>query len=217
MKKGLTEMVFILDRSGSMYGLEEDTLGGFNSMIEKQRKVDGEAYVSTILFNDEQAVIHDRVDLKEVKKMTQEEYYTCGTTALLDALGGAIHHIANVHRYAREEDRPEKTIFVVMTDGLENASRRYTYEKVKNMISKEQEKYGWEFLFLGANMDAVALAGRVGIRQDRAVRFHNDAEGVELNYEVLDEAVTSFRTVGRVREAWAAPIQKDYKSRKKGK
>ena len=216
MKMGLTEMVFILYRSGSMYGLEEDTLGGFKSMIEKQKKEEGEAYVSTVLFNDEQAVIHDRVPLSEVREMTLDDYYTCGTTALLDAVGLAIRHIANVHRYAREEDRPEKTIFVIMTDGLENASRRYGYHKVKAMISHEQEKYGWEFLFLGANMDAVGMAEKVGIRRDRAVRFHNDEAGVALNYGSVAEAVTTFRAAGVIEESWSAAIEADYKGRQKG-
>ena len=158
MRKNLTEIVFILDRSGSMSGLEADTIGGYNSLIEKQKSEEGEAYVSTVLFDDEQQVIHDRVDLKKVQPLTRKEYYVRGCTALLDAVGGAIHHIVNVHKYAREEDRPEKTLFIITTDGMENSSCRYTYEKVRQMIERQKEKYGWEFLFLGANIDAIAEA-----------------------------------------------------------
>ena len=163
MKKNLTELVFILDRSGSMAGLEKDTIGGFNAMIEKQRGEAGQAYISTILFDNCSEVIHDRVVLNAVPKLTEKEYYVRGCTALLDAVGGAIHHIGNVHKYAREEDRPEKTLFVITTDGMENASCRYTYDKVKAMITHQKEKYGWEFLFLGANIDAAREAARFGI------------------------------------------------------
>ena len=174
MKKNLTELVFILDRSGSMSGLEADTIGGYNSLLEKQKREEGEAYVSTVLFDHETEVLHDRVKLQDLKPMTDREYYVRGCTALLDALGGAIHHIARIHKCAREEDRPEKTLFVVITDGMENSSRRYSLSKVKRMVEKEKEKYGWEFLFLGANMDAVEVAGRFGISADRAVRYECD-------------------------------------------
>ncbi len=193
MKKGLTELVFILDRSGSMCGLEADTIGGFNSLIQKQKKETGEAYVSTILFDDRSEVLYDRIPLSRIEPMNEKQYYVRGCTALLDAIGGAIRHIGNVHKYAREEDRPEKTIFIITTDGMENASHRYTYEKVKAMVEHERDKYGWEFLFLGANIDAIAVGSRFGIRSDRAVEYRSDHEGTKLNYEVLSETVSHVR------------------------
>ena len=193
MRKGLTEIVFILDRSGSMSGLEADTIGGFNSMIAKQKKEDGEAYVSTVLFDDQCEVLHDRVPMDKVPVMTGEEYYVRGCTALLDAVGGAIHHIANVHKYARDEDRPEKTLFVITTDGMENASKSYSYEKVQAMIKKEQEKYGWEFIFIGANIDAVQEAKRFGIRRERAVNYVHDEMGTEAVYRSVSKAVCAMR------------------------
>ncbi len=193
MRKGLTEIVFILDRSGSMSGLEADTIGGFNSMIAKQKKEDGEAYVSTVLFDDQCEVLHDRVPMDKVPVMTDEEYYVRGCTALLDAVGGAIHHIANVHKYARDEDRPEKTLFVITTDGMENASKRYSYEKVQAMIKKEQEKYAWEFIFIGANIDAVQEAKRFGIRKERAVNYVHDEIGTEAVYRSVSKAVCAMR------------------------
>ena len=168
MRKGLTEVVFILDRSGSMSGLEADTIGGFNSMIAKQKKEEGEAYISTVLFDDTCEVLYDRVPVNKVEPMNDNQYYVRGCTALLDAIGGAIHHIVNVHKYAREEDRPEKTLFIITTDGMENASRQYSYEKVKEMVERQKEKYGWEFLFLGANIDAIDVAGKFGIDSNRA-------------------------------------------------
>ena len=206
MKKNLTEMVFILDKSGSMSGLEADTIGGFNSMIEKQKKEDGEALVSTVLFSDESVVLHDRVDLRKIEPMTDRQYYVGGCTALIDAIGGAIHHIGNVHKYAREEDRPEHTIFIITTDGMENASRHYSAERVKEMVNRQKEKYGWEFLFLGANIDAIETAGRFGISADRAANYHSDHEGTKLNYEVLSDAVRSMRCC-------AAPIGAEWKKR----
>ena len=163
MKKALTEIVFILDRSGSMSGLESDTIGGFNALISKQKKEDGQALVSTVLFDDRSEVLHDRVPLERIEKMTDKDYYVRGCTALLDAIGGAIHHIGNVHKYAREEDRPERTLFIITTDGMENASKRYTYDKVKQMVERQKSKYGWEFIFLGAKIDALDVAGRFGI------------------------------------------------------
>ena len=216
MKKGLTEMVFILDRSGSMGGLEKDTIGGYNSLIEKQKKEEGEALVSTVLFDHEQEVLCDRVPLDKVKDMTGDEYWVRGCTALLDAIGGAIRHIGNVHKYAREEDVPEKTIFVITTDGLENASKCYSYGDVKKMIKRQEEKYGWEFLFLGANIDVAKESDRLGIRADRAVRYVNDSEGVELNYEVVGCAMSTMRCMEDSRTMggeWKTKIEKDFKKR----
>ena len=181
MRKNLTEIIFILDHSGSMSGLEADTIGGFNSMIEKQKKAEGEALISTVLFDNTSEVIHDRVSVQNIKPMTDEDYSVRGCTALLDAIGGAIHHIGNVHKYARAEDVPEHTLFVITTDGIENASRRYDSEKVKKMIERQKEKYGWKFLFLGANIDAVETARYFGISEDRAVNYHSDSEGTQLN------------------------------------
>ena len=220
MRKGLTEIVFILDRSGSMSGLEADTIGGFNSMIAKQKKEDGEAYVSTILFDDKCEVLHDRISMDKVPVMTEEEYYVRGCTALLDAVGGAIHHIANVHKYAREEDRPEKTLFVITTDGMENASKQYSYEKVQEMIKKEQEQYGWEFLFIGANIDAVQEAKRFGIRKERAVNYVHDEIGTEAVYRSVSKAVCAMRMADAscARSAidecdWGEDINADYNRR----
>ena len=171
MRKGLTELVFILDRSGSMSGLEADTIGGFNGMIEKQKKEEGEAFVSVVLFNDQTQVLYDRVNLRKIEPMNDRQYYVGGYTALLDAVGGAIRHIKNVHKYARKEDVPEKTLFIITTDGMENSSQKYTYEKVRKMVEHEKRKYHWEFLFLGANIDAVRVAGQFGIQKSRAVRY----------------------------------------------
>ena len=215
MKKNLTELVFILDRSGSMAGLEADTIGGFNAMIEKQRKEPGEAVISTVLFDNETEVIHDRIPLDRVPRLTEKEYYVRGCTALLDAVGGAIHHIGNVHKYAREEDRPEKTLFVITTDGLENASRRYTYDKVKSMIERQLEKYGWEVLFLGANIDAAREAARFGIRADCAADYHADSIGTEAVYESVCEAVCQVRRAAPLKANWKQRIDADFKGRKR--
>ncbi|MBO4902065.1 MAG: VWA domain-containing protein [Lachnospiraceae bacterium] len=220
MRENLTELVFILDRSGSMSGLEADTIGGFNSMIKKQKKEDGEAYVSTVLFDDVTTVLHDRVSIKNVKKMTDDDYYVRGCTALLDAVGGAIDHIAKVQKATREEDKPAKTLFVITTDGMENASRKYSYNDIKKKIKNRQKKHNWEFLFLGANIDAVEVAGSIGIDGDRAANFHCDAVGTALNYEVLDEAIAQVR--GAAPQAlhaslaggnWKAKIDRDYEER----
>ena len=213
MKKNLTELVFILDRSGSMAGLEKDTIGGFNAMIEKQKAEAGEAYISTVLFDNESEVIHDRLPLRDVPRLTDREYYVRGCTALLDAVGGAIHHIGNVHKYAREEDRPEKTLFVITTDGMENASRRYSYEKVKDMITRQKEKYGWEFLFLGANIDAAREAARFGIGADRAANYHADTVGTGVIYEAVSETVCNFRASRPMAADWKRNIDEDFKKR----
>ena len=214
MKENLTELVFILDRSGSMNGMEEDTIGGFNSMIEKQKKEEGECLVSVVLFNHTCEVLYDRVPIAQVPTMTRSEYYTSGCTALIDAMGGAIHHIGNVHKYARQEDIPEKTIFVITTDGMENASRTYSADKVRQMVKHEQDKYGWEFLFLGANIDAVETARRYGLKEGHAVRFHNDREGIGLNYKVMSETIAHVRTCKEVPTDWLHEIDEDYKGRK---
>ncbi len=213
MKKNLTEMVFILDKSGSMAGMEADTIGGFNAMIEKQRKEEGEAIVSTVLFSEGTRVLHDRADLRKVEPLTERQYAVGGGTALIDALGGAIHHIGNVHKYAREEDRPEHTIFIITTDGMENASCQYTSDEVKKMVRRQKEKYGWEFLFLGANIDAVETARRYGIGADRAVRYHNDARGVEINFETVSRAVGRMRSCQPVAADWKEDIEADYATR----
>ena len=209
----MTELVFILDRSGSMSGLEQDTIGGFNSMIEKQRKEPGDAVVSTVLFDNECQVIHDRVNLQDIKPLTEKEYFVRGCTALLDAIGGAIHHIGLVHKYARPEDVPERTLFVITTDGLENASRHYSSDEVKRMIQREKEEHDWEFLFLGANIDAVETAGRFGISADRAANYHADSKGTRLNYEAVSDAISDARCGAPLSSNWKARIDRDFKSR----
>ena len=213
----MTELVFILDRSGSMAGLESDTIGGFNSMLAKQKQELGECLVSTVLFDNLSEVIHDRVPLEKVPNLTEKEYFVRGCTALLDAVGGAIHHIGNVHKYARREDRPERTLFVITTDGLENASRRYGYDKVKAMIERQRSKYGWEFIFLGANIDAAKEAARFGISADRAVRYQSDSVGTTLNYEVIGEAVSCVRACpsAPLAAGWKDRIEADFKRRGK--
>ena len=215
MKKNLTELVFILDRSGSMQGLEGDTIGGFNAMLEKQKKEPGEAFVSTVLFDDQTEVLHDRVRLDRVRPMTDEDYYVRGRTALLDAVGGAIRRIGDIHKYARSEDVPEHTLFVITTDGMENASRRCSARQVREMIRRQKEQYGWEFLFLGANIDAVETAGHLGIAPDRAVNYHCDSEGTRLNYEVVGQAVAAVRCSAPLDEHWKDAIEEDFRRRQK--
>lgn len=217
MKNNITELVFILDRSGSMAGLEGDTIGGFNSLIEKQRRQDGKCYVSTVLFDNVSEVLHDRVELSEIKKMTEDDYTVRGCTALIDAIGGAIRHIANIHKYAREEDVPEHTMFVIMTDGMENASRRYSGKEVKKMIEKEKEKYGWEFLFIGANIDSVETARHFGIGADRAANYHADSEGTAVVFEAVAETVQNARAGMPMKANWNAKINRDFNSRKKNR
>ena len=213
MKKNLTEIVFILDRSGSMAGLEADTIGGFNSMLKKQQAEPGEAYVSTVLFDNYCEVIHDRADIRKIEPMTERDYYVRGSTALLDAVGKAIHHIGNVHKYAREEDRPEKTLFVITTDGIENASREYSYERVRQMIERQKEKYGWEFLFLGANIDAAKEAARFGISADRSANYHADRQGTAVIYEAMSEAICEARMARPMSASWKKRVDEDYKKR----
>ncbi len=212
MKKNMTEIVFILDRSGSMSGLEADTIGGFNSMLEKQRKQEGDALVSTVLFDSTCEVLHDRVDIKKIEKLTEKDYYVRGCTALLDAVGGAIHHIANVHKYIREEDVPEHTMFIITTDGMENASREYSSDQVKKLI-EDKKKEGWEFLFLGANIDAVETAKHFGIDRDHAVKFKNDSRGIAVNYEAVSDAVCCMRAGGKLSGAWKKSIEEDFEQR----
>ena len=213
MNNNTTELVFILDRSGSMSGLEKDTIGGFNSRLERQKQNEGQVLVSTVLFDNESTVLHDRVPLSEIREMTEKDYFVGGCTALLDAVGGAIHHIGNVHKYARKEDVPEHTLFVITTDGMENASHKYSADKVRSMITRQKEKYGWEFLYLGANMDAVEAAGNIGIGADRAVRYNCDDIGTNLNYRVLSEAVMTVRNGKALGSKWKADIEADYQTR----
>lgn len=209
MKKGLTELVFILDRSGSMQGLEADTIGGFNSMLEKQKQQKGEAIISTVLFDHQAIVLHDRKSVQSVEPITEKDYKVRGSTALLDALGGAIQHIGNVHKYARNEDVPEHTLFVVITDGMENASCRYDAETVKKMVERQKKKYGWEFLFLGANIDAISTARHFGIDARRAVTYKSDSEGTRLNYEVLSHTISHMRTNAAIDDDWDQRIRED--------
>ncbi len=214
MKNNITEIVFILDRSGSMSGYEADTIGGFNATIEKQKKLDGTCYVSTVMFANQSKVIHDRVKLDEIEKMTEEDYQVGGGTALLDAIGRSIHHIGNVHKYARPEDVPEHTIFIITTDGMENASRQYDSSTVKQMISRQQEKYGWEFIFLAANIDAVETADRIGIRRERAANYRQDREGMRTSYEAMSEAIISVRCAESLDSgAWRKNLDKDNRNR----
>ena len=215
MKKDLTELVFILDRSGSMQGLESDTIGGFNSLLEKQKWQPGEALVSTVLFDSQSEVLHDRVQLGSVRPITDRDYFVRGCTALLDAVGGAIRHIGNIHKYARPEDVPEHTLFVVITDGMENASHRYTARQVREMILRQKERYGWEFLFLGANIDAVETAGDLGIGADRAVNYRCDSAGTRLNYDVVSQAASAVRSSAPLNAHWKDAIEQDFHNRQK--
>ena len=215
-RENLTELVFILDRSGSMSGLEEDTIGGFNSVIEKQKRQSGKCLVTTVLFDSRVQTLHDRVELHELRPMTRKDYCVGGSTALLDALGGTIRHIANIHRYARPEDVPARTSFVIMTDGMENASRVFGGEEVRRMIRHEKEKYGWEFLYLAANIDAVETAERMGICQNRAVNYHPDGQGVQMAYDAVSRAVSARRASAEPISAdWCADVDRDYRNRKR--
>lgn len=213
MKKGLTELVFILDKSGSMSGLETDTIGGYNSMLEKQKAVEGECRITTVLFDNKYELLHDRIDIRAVSPITEKEYQVGGSTALLDAIGRTIHKIGNAQKHTANDYRAEKVLFVIITDGEENSSREYSAEKIKALIEQQKKNYGWEFIFLGANIDAVETAGRFGISADRAQNYHADREGVELNFRVMSEAVATFRACSAMPEGWNNEIQKDYKKR----
>lgn len=212
LNNNITEIVFILDRSGSMSGLEKDTIGGFNAMIEKQKKQDGKAYVSTVLFDHESVVLHDRLPLEQIKPMTEDDYTVRGCTALLDAIGGAVKHIGNIHRYARPEDVPEHTMFVITTDGLENASRKYNSRDIKRLIESKKEE-GWEFLFIGANINAIETANDYGISADRAVNYNADSQGTGVVFEAVSETVAKFRGGQKVAPCWSKKINDDYNNR----
>ena len=213
MKKNLTELVFILDKSGSMSGLEKDTIGGFNSMLDQQRKVDGECVITTVLFDNRYELLHDRIDIRAVQPITGKEYFVGGSTALLDAIGKTIHKIGTVQKNTAEEYRAEKVMFVIITDGEENASRHYSSMQIREMIQRQKERYGWEFIFLGANIDAVETAGRFGIDADRAVDYVPDSEGTELNFRIMSQTVATFRECGAVPTACLDEIRKDMKKR----
>ena len=213
-KNNITELVFILDRSGSMSGLESDTIGGFNAMIEKQKNEEGEAYVSTILFDDVSSVLHDRLPLEKVPKMTEKDYSVCGCTALVDAIGGAIHHIGNIHKYARPEDVPAHTMFIITTDGQENASHKYSSNTVKKMIERQKEKYGWEFLFIGANIDAVETAASFGIARNRAVDYRADSKGTQILYETISASISEMRQEQQISDNWGDRIEEDFQKRR---
>ena len=213
MKQGLTELVFILDKSGSMGGLESDTIGGFNSMLQKQKAVDGECRITTVLFDNNYELLHDRIDIRAVAPITEKEYYVGGSTALLDAIGRTIHKVGTAEKHTADDYRAEKVLFVIITDGQENASRAYSSDRVKAQIERQKKEYGWEFIFLGANIDAVETAKRFGISRDRAQNYQSDAEGVELNFRVMSDAVTSFRDCASMPKAWNEEIEADYKKR----
>ncbi len=213
MKKGLTELVFILDRSGSMSGLENETIGGYNSLIEKQKKEAGEALISTILFDNEYELLHDRISVKEVNPITDDEYYVRGSTALQDAVGITIRNISYLHKHLSESELPEHVMFVITTDGMENASREYSYHQIRKMVEIQKEKYGWEFIFLGANIDALATARRFGINEDRAANYNADCKGTNLNYQVLSDTVSEFRTHKSIKASWKNEIEEDFKKR----
>ena len=213
MNKNRTELVFVLDKSGSMSGLEDDTIGGYNAMLRKQQKKPGEAIVTTVLFDDEYELLHDRINIKEIEPITEKEYFVGGCTALLDAIGKTIHKIYNAQKYMKEEHRADKVMFVITTDGMENASREYTYERISEIIEIQKKEYNWEFIFLGANIDAISTAKRVGISADRAANYYADSEGTKLNYEVVSEVISDFRANKSIDQSWKEKIDEDYNRR----
>lgn len=215
MKNESTELVFILDKSGSMSGLEKDTIGGFNALIDKQRKLPGEVRVTTVLFNQGYELLHDRVALEGVSPLSEDDYEVGGTTALLDAIGSTVQKISNAQKGTLEEQRADKVMVVITTDGMENSSCEYTYKKIHEMIAAKKSVGNWEFIFLGANIDAVATAKQFGVAEDFAVEYHADEEGTQLNYQALSEAVTSFRTGKSLDRSWKKDIEKDFSSRAK--
>jgi len=215
MKKDLTELVFILDRSGSMSGLESDTIGGYNAMLKKQQQEAGEAVVTTVLFDDQYELLHDRINIKGIRPISAREYYVRGCTALLDAIGKTIQKIANVQQHTSEEERAEKVLFVITTDGMENASKEYSYKKIRSLVEKQQKKYGWEFIFLGANIDAIAAAADLGISADRSANYHADSAGTQLNYEAVSDAVSDLRKNRNIKASWKARIEEDFNQRRK--
>jgi uncharacterized protein YegL len=215
MKTNITELVFILDKSGSMSGLESDTIGGYNAMLKKQQEEQGEAIVTTVLFDDNYELLHDRINIKGIRPITEKDYFVGGCTALLDAMGKTIHKIGNVQRHTMEEQRADKVMFVITTDGMENASREYNYEKIRNMVERQKEKYGWEFIFLGANIDAISTAARFGIGADRAANYNADGEGTRLNYEAVSHVVSELRASRNITDSWKEKIDKDFAHRSK--
>jgi len=217
MKKNVTEIVFVLDKSGSMAGLETDTIGGFNSLLTKQKKAEGEAFVTTVLFNHHYAVLHDRINVRGISSMGEKDYEVGGTTALLDAIGFSIQKIVNVQKHTSKEQQADKVLFIITTDGMENASREYSQTKIKKMIHHQKEKYGWDFIFLGANIDAITTAAQVGIDEDFAVDYYADSSGTKLNYESVSEAVITLRSGKEIDRSWKKGIERDYERRSQKK
>lgn len=215
MKKNLTELVFILDRSGSMSGLESDTIGGYNALLKKQKEEPGEAIVTTVLFDDNYEILHDRINVKGIRPITEKEYFVCGCTALLDAIGKTINKTLNVQKNTNEEQRADKVMFVITTDGMENASNEYNYEKIKKMVEWQKENYGWEFIFIGANIDAIATAAKFGISSDRAANYNADGKGTRLNYEAVSNVVSELRASRPITQSWKAEIEHDFTNRSK--
>jgi uncharacterized protein YegL len=207
------ELVFILDRSGSMAGLEDDTIKGFNSLLNKQRNEAGEAIITTVLFDHAYELLHDRINLKSIRNITDKEYYVRGSTALLDAIGYTIDKIGNVQKVTQDEHRADKVLFVITTDGMENSSRKYNYKMIKRMIENQKRKYNWEFIFMGANMDAISVANNFGIDANRAVNYHSDQKGTSLNFEAMSKVVSDLRCSKSLDVEWKKEIEDDYASR----